>query len=221
MIPQDRINTDPAENAEEKIEVNLDEPVEVEDATGDFNIAAKLPPKGVYAIRWKARDQDGVYASKGKKEPHRAYVAASLVGAIQDEEYEGTPVYVNHINSLTMRGKPTSELHHFLNVCGTPAPNRSTVGELKQFTEEVLDQNPVAMAEIDWRASYKNDKDEYIDIAKTMEKFPKHKDENGRWDGTYEQQIASPADGEMVNAQLYVRKHLTQAEATKQKSKAA
>jgi hypothetical protein len=225
MIPENRIHDDPAAEATERIEVSDDEVVEVEDSTGDFNIPAKLPPHSIYLVQWKARDEDGVYAGKTRKEPHRAYVAASLVGAVQDEEFEGTPVYVNHINSLTMRGKPTSELHHFLNVCGSPAPAKSTIGELRTFTAEVLEQTPVAFAELDWKASYKNSKGDYVDLALTMEKFPKHyvEDENtGKksWDGTYEQQFPNPETGEAVNAQLYVRKHLTQAEANKQKSKA-
>lgn len=179
MLPEQNINksgnTAVEDEAVETIEVNLDEELEVEDSTADVNIAAKLPAHGIYTCQWAANKKDNsIYASRTKSEPHRSFVGAGLVGTIQDEEFEGTQVYVNHINSLQQRGKPTSELHHFLNVVGNPAPNRTTVGELKSFTESTLEQTPLGMAEIDWKASYKNDKGDWIDIATTMSRFPKH-----------------------------------------------
>src|SRR5688500_10199176 len=113
MIPQNKLNQTSDvddENVEEVIQVDENEEVEVEDSTGDVNVQAKLPPHGVYAVKWKGREKDAVYASRTKKAPHRSYVAISLVGTIQDEEYEGIYVFEPHMNSLQQRGKPTSDL---------------------------------------------------------------------------------------------------------------
>lgn len=224
MLPEQNINRSNTEVSDtepvEVLEVSDDEPIEVEDSTGDVNVAAKLPPHGIYAIKWNAsKKENAVYKSKTKDAPHRAFVGAALAGAIQDEEFEGTPVYVNHINSLQRRGKTTSDLHHFLNVVGSPAPNKSTTGELTNHVISVLEESPIGMAEIDWRASYKKEDGTWADLKKTMTAFPKHKGEDGKWDGTYEQTLENPITGEKIDAQLYVVQHLTQAEATKEKKK--
>lgn len=239
MLPESEINNNPAQDAVEKVEVNDDEIVEVEDAQGDVNIAAKLPPRGIYPFAWKAGKDDHPYKSVSAGETPRSYVGTSLVGTLQDGsgEFEGTLVFENHINSLSQRGKTTSKLHHFLNVVGSPAPNRTTIGELLQHTKDVLEQTPVGEAEVDWRAAYKTgqkDKkghDVYEEVAKTMTAFPRHyvndagetvtKAEGGKWDGTYIQQIPNPKDGEPINAQLYIRQYLTRAEAKKLKGKSA
>lgn len=235
MLPQNKINTGNSTTAVEdevveKIEVDLDEEVEVEDSTGDVNVAAKIPPHNVYMIKWKpSKNEEAVYPSKTKSEPHRAFVGAGFVGDVQDEEWEGTMVFVNHINSLQRKGKPTSDLHHFLNTVGNPAPNRQTIRELLEHTRETIAQEPVGYAEIDWRASYKKDDGTYTEVKTTMEGFPKHYvDENGetvssakegKWDGSYVQSIPHPVTGEPIEAQLYVRKFLNQAEANKLKGK--
>lgn len=235
MIPESRINQNKSSDVDdsevvERVEVDDNEEVVVEDSTADVNVQAKLPPHGVYTIKWRAREKDGVYKSKTKKEPHRSYVAASLVGVIQDEEYEGTYVYENHINSLQQRGKLTSDLHHFLNVVGSPAPNRSTIGELEVFTSNVLDEEPVGMSEVDWKIGRKNADGTYTDLLTTMTKFPKKYQrsedgsfviQNGKkvWTGEYEQSIEDEETGETLNAQLYPKAHLTQAEATRLRQK--
>jgi hypothetical protein len=228
LLPEEHINANPAENATETVEVDLNEAVEVEDSTADVNIRAALPPRGAYAVKWKAAE-DGINASKTRKEPYRGFVGVKLEGNIQDAEFEGLPVY-DYINSLSMRNKPTSDLHHFHNICGTPLPNRSTLGEIITATEELLSNNPVTNAELDWRASVKKDDGTYNEFVKTMTSFPKHyvgedgkplaKEKGGKWDNTYEQEIPSPIDGEPIGAQLYVRQHLTNAEAQKLKAKA-
>lgn len=235
MLPEQRLKDNSAtevddEEVVETIQVDDDEIVEVEDSTGDVNVAAKLPPHGIYTVKWKpSKDEDAIYKSKTKSEPHRAFVGAAFVGELQEEEWEGSMVFINHINSLQRRGKPTSDLHHFLNIVGNPAPNRATVGELEKHTRETLEQEPVGYAELDWKASYKNQKGDWIDLKTTMEAFPKHYVNNegetvstakeGKWDGTYVQSIPNPESGEAVEAQLYVRKFLSQAEANKLKSK--
>jgi hypothetical protein len=231
MIPESKINKNPQEEENvEVIEVNDDETIEVDDATGDVNIAAKLPPHEIYTVQWKAgKKDDSIYKSKTKGDSPRAFVGAALVGTIQDEEYEGSMIFINHINSLQRRGKPTSDLHHLLNVVGNPAPNRTTVGELLDHTKETFDQEPLGLAEVDWKAQYKNRDGDYIELKVGMENFPRHfvnadgetvaSAKEGKWDGTYVQTLENPENGEDVNAQLYVRKHLTQAEATKLKGK--
>lgn len=237
MLPESQINNNPAEDAVETIEVNDDEVVEVEDAQGDVNVAAKLPPRGIYPFKWKAGKDDHPYKSVSKGETPRSFVGTSLVGSLQNGggDFDGTLVFENHINSLSQRGKPTSRLHHFLNVVGNPTANRITIGELLQHCKDVLESEPVGSAEVDWRASYKGrnkkGEEEWIEVAKTMTAFPKHyvdangetttKAEGGKWDGTYLQQIPSPVDAEPLNAQLYVRQYLTDAEARKLQSKSA
>lgn len=243
MLPENKINAGNSSTAVddeivESIQVDDDEIVEVEDSTGDVNVAAKLPPRGVYAFKFKAgKKEDSIYKSATKTTPHRAFVGVNgLTGAIQDEEYEGIVVFHNHINSLQRSGKPTSDLHHFLNVVGNPAPNRTTVAQLESHVRETLDQEPLGYAEIDWKAQYKSGKqtkdgkDEYLEIKTTMEAFPKHyinedgetvagPKEGGKWDGTYLQIVPHPITGEDIEARLYFRKFLTQSEANKMKER--
>lgn len=225
MIPEEKLNNNPEAEATETVEVDLNETVEVEDAQGDVNIAAKLPPAGVYPLKFKAGKDEHPYATKTKKEPYRQFVGTSLVGQFIDGEYEGSLVFVNHINSLVMRGKPTSELHHFLNIVGSPTSNKTTIGELLEHTRQVLDNSPVGMADVDWQASYKKEDGFYEVFKKKMTDFPKHyidtdgksitKEAGGKWDGSYEQSVPHPKDGEPVSAQLYIRTFLSQAEAKK------
>lgn len=227
MIPENQINNSPAADAVETTEVDLNEVAEVEDATGDVNVAAKLPPRGIYPFKWKAGKDEHPYAAKTKGDTPRSFVGTSLVGTLQDNggDFDGTLVFDNHENSLAKRGKPTSDLHHILNVFGSPAPNRTTIGELLQHTKDVLDQEPIGMAEVDWRAAYKDENGNWQEFVKTMTGFPKHyvnaagetvdSAKEGNWDGTYVQTIKSPKDGEDINAQLYVRKFLTMSEAKK------
>lgn len=231
MIPEDKINNNPEADATETVEIDLNEPVEVEDAQGDVNVASKLPPKGIYPLKFKSGKDEHPYAGRTKKEPYRSFVGTSLVGQFIDGEYEGMVVFENHINSLAMRGKPTSDLHHFLNIVGSPTSNKTTVGELLEHTRQVLENSPVGMAEVDWKASYKQDDGTYKDVVLTMEKFPRHyidvegkplaKDQGGKWDGSYEQTIPHPKDGEPIQAQLYVRSYLSQSEAQKKKAASA
>lgn len=227
MLPESHINNSPEADAVATIEADDDAIVEVEDATGDVNQAAKLPQRGIYPFKWKAGKDEHPYKAATKGDNPRSFVGTSLIGSLQDSggEFDGTVVFENHINSLTMRGKPTSKLHHFLNVVGAPVANRVTIGELLQHTKDVLEQEPIGMAEVDWRAAYKNDDNEWIEITKTMTGFPKHYvDSNGetvdsakegKWNGEYLQTIKSPKDGEDIQAQLYVRKYLTMSEAKK------
>lgn len=235
MLPENKINTNTTDSGNEEevvetIQVDDDEIIEVEDSTGDVNVAAKLPPHGIYAVKVRnPKKDDAIYKSKTKTD-HRAFVGINgLAVEIQDEEWEGFVAFQNHINSLQRRGKTTSDLHHLMHVAGSPTPNRQSVSELENHVRETLEQEPVVYAELDWKASYKNGKGEYIDLKTTMEGFSKHyvdKDgetvssaKEGKWDGTYVQSIPHPETGEPIEAQLYVRKFLGQAEATKLKSK--
>lgn len=236
MLPENKINAGNSstvvdDEIVESIQVDDDEIIEVEDATGDVNIAAKLPPHGVYALKWKAgKKEESIYKSATKTTPHRAFVGVNnLSGAIQEEEYEGVTVFHGHMNSLQRPGKPTSDIHHFLNTVGNPAPNRTTVAQLESHVRETLDQEPLGYAELDWKAQYKNDKEQYIEIKTTMEAFPKHyidsdgetvsSAKEGKWDGTYIQQVPHPVTGEPIEARLYIRKFLNQAEANKMKER--
>lgn len=226
MLDETRINASPDANGEaEVIEVDLDAVVEVEDATADVNIAAVIAPEGIYPCKWSNADEKGLAAATTKPKgtnPTRHYVGGNIVGRIvaNGEPFDDAPVY-KYINSLSMRGKPTSDLHHFCNCASSPAPNRSTVRELLAHAEEVLQQNPAVYTHLDWRASYQKDDGTWHEFAKRMDQFPKHFDENGKFDGTYEQQIKSPKDGELINAQLYVRAFYTEAEAKKLMAKAS
>lgn len=222
MLPEENMpnhSPDTGKNVEE-VAVNLNDVVEVEDAQADGNLAAPLPPAGLYPVKWFDKDEKGLSGQVTKTTPHRSYVGGNIIGKIvaSGEGYDDMPVY-EYINSLTMRGKPTSDLHHFLNCAGQPAPNRSTVGELLNFALEVLKSNPAIQTYLDWKASYKTDKMKngftvYDDLALRMDKFPKEIVDD-KWTGKYLPWIEHPVTGEPINAQLYVRGFYTEAEAKK------
>lgn len=229
MLPENQINTSPDSNGEaEHIAVDLDATVEVEDATADGNIAAPIPPAGLYPVKWADQEEKGLAGAATNSSPSRSYVGGNIIGRVvaSGESFDEFPVY-EYINSLTMRGKPTSDLHHFLNCAGSPAPNRCTVRELLTFAQNVLAENPAVQTFLDWKASYphptetqKNGKPKYIEVATSMEKFPKEI-VDGKWTGKRLQQVPHPITGEAINAQVYVRAFYTEAEAKKKMAKAS
>lgn len=227
MLDDVVVNSSPdAQGTSEKVEVNWDEQVEVKDPTADVNVAAILPPAGIYPLKLKNAQDDqalnGKTTAGGPGVPPRSYVGGFIIAEVvaTGEDYDGTPIY-HYLNSLTRRGKPTSDLHHLLNCAGQPASARMSVKELYHFAkEEVIESRPAVYGWIDWKASYatdeidpKNGKKIYKDITKKMEGFPKEKDEDGKFTGHYLQQVVSPVDGEPINAQLYIRAFYTEAEA--------
>src|SRR5215831_11216940 len=145
MIPENHINRNasPDAEAEETVEVDLNAEVEVADATADVNVAPPLPPAGIYPVKWKVQKDKSVNAkaTKPKKigDASKAFVDVSLQGELQasGEDYDGSMIF-EYMNSIAFRGRPTSDIHHFMNICGSPAPNRIRVGELKTMLEEML-----------------------------------------------------------------------------------
>lgn len=217
------LNTSPASQASaEKVEVNWDAPVEVKDATADGNIAAVLPPSNFYPLKLKLDNTEkGLDGRTTVGNPPVSYVGGQIIGEVVavGEDYDGTPIY-HYINSITRRGKPTSDLHHLLNCAGQPASNKMSVKELLDHAKEVIESGPAVYALIDWKASFKTDKFDkngkpvYENVALSMDKFPKEY-EDGKWTGHYLQQVKNPNDGEPINAQLYIRAFYTEGEAKK------
>jgi hypothetical protein len=143
-----------------------------------------------------------------------------------DEHVNGQVIFVNQVNSLTFRNKPTSELHHLLNLSGHVAPNRISVGELKTFASEALAEEPTVMAEVDWEAQAPDKDGKWKPIKlgnkvlNRMANFPLEYDDDGNPTGRHVQTVENPVDGSPVNARLYVVKYLSQAEAQRLSAKA-
>lgn len=226
MLPEKHINNSPDNQAEEKIVVDFDAAVEVEDSTADVNIAAPLPSAGIYPVKWNESDQEGKGLDGRMTKPKvgqasRAFVGGNIVGKIvaTGEDYDEMPVY-EYLNSLTMRGKPTSDLHHLLNCAGAPAPNKTTVRELLTFAKNVLEQSPAVYTELDWRAQYQDANGDWQTAVKSMEKFPLIDDPKNPGQKIRSQEYPSPLDGEPLKAQLYVRAFYTEAVAKEKMAKA-
>lgn len=192
---------------ETTLEVDLNATVEVKDSTTDFNIIPPPPKAGKYPVKWELNSEKGIEPKNSPKVGN--FLNVYLVGHIIAEgtEYDGYTIS-EYMNSIYNKLKGTSELHDFLNKLGSPAPNRMTLGELKQHAEQVLAQNPVGTIELEWSASEKNpgaknaNKDGYVTLKNRMSQFTKNPD------GSYVNTTPSAIDGSPVAARGYVFAHL-------------
>lgn len=228
MLDNIVVNSPDAEAAEE-IAVDLDAEVEVEDSAADGNAAAPIPEAGFFPVKFTDGEEDKAFGGKVTKpkagKVQRSYVGGTVVGKIQDE---GQPwherIVSKYINSLTFGGRPTSDVHHFLNCAGQPAPNKSNVGALVEQVKNVLAGVPAVWCYLDWEASYPaedstKDEPHYIELVSTMKKFPVYRDaESGLM--VRLQSIPHPKTGEPVNARLVIKAFYTDAEAKKRMQKA-
>lgn len=208
----DNSPADPAAGAQ-AIAVDYDAPVEAANPTADFNEIIPPPPAGLYLFKWSV-DEKGIVGSVGKKPPHSPFLNCFLLGNLFDDGGPDDGFKVNYyFNSLVQSRKGTSEAHHFLSCAGNPAPAQTTLGRLKAQLEETLASNPVVPAELQWRCSYKNPTTGKWDEQFTrMDQFPKHKRDDGKWDGTYENVAASKLDNSPLYAQAHIVRIIAEAE---------
>jgi len=220
IFPTTTAPTSPdADGTEEKVQVNLDEEVEVENPEGDFNERTAPPPASkCQAVRWSL-DEKGVVpgVDKNKKSFLTAHLKAEIIGV---EGFEGYSVG-HRVNSIIFRGKTTSELHHLMNAVGNPLP-KMTLGQMKTVIEETMAQNPVSYVETEWKAGYqgtevdpKTNRPKWVDQNVRMDQFPLIDDPENPGHKIRNFQDKSKKDGEPIFAQLYIKQLLSPAEAKK------
>lgn len=184
--------------------IDLDEVIEVENPTADFNIPATPPKAGIYVARWKLNSQKPNGGIEAKNSPKVGnFLNVHLLGVIvaPDESFDGF-IFNDYMHTIVNRQKGTSEVHHFLNCLGTPLDKSTSLRQIMTTLQEELSLEPTSKVKIEWKATYKDDNGKYIDIAKKMTDFEKLPD------GTYQNWKISPLDGERVYAQVYVVQHI-------------
>lgn len=219
MFPNSEIKEMVAANQiVEEVEVNLDEVIEVEDASRDFNEIQAPPPADIYPIKLRLNEKKGGGNIKGVEIPKgievkvdknkKTFVGVHLTGKIQatNETYDGYEIYNIYVNSILFAGKATSELHSLLTKLGENVPNTMPVLQLVQLAEKVFSDQPIQMTELEWEASYKkNDgSGQYEKQCKNMRSFPKNPD------GTYNHVVTSELDGEPIYARAVIKKFVSQ-----------
>lgn len=222
MFPQENLNADPSENAEEKITIDLDAQVEAANPEADFNERLAPAPAGVYPIKWSLAEKGVVPALSKNKQPYLSvYLQGELVA---DPPFDGMKTQY-YMNSIVNPRSGTSEVHFFMAALGNPVPARISLGDLKNLIETTLAANPVGNVEADWRGSYqdgvdpKTNKPKWVEQYKHMGQFPivDELDDAGNKTGKkIRSHIGKSAkDGEPVFAQFYIVKHLTQSDVKK------
>lgn len=215
MFPQSQMSqASPDAEATEHVEVNLDAEVEAANPNADFNEAIPPPKAGAYLFRWEVNPDKGVVPSQTKKPPHTPFLNVFLLGKLVLDGSPDDGFTANYyLNSLINRRKGTSEAHHFLNILGSPVPQRITLGNLKTQLETTLANNPLSPAMLEWRCSYKDPQtDKWIEQYKSMSQFPKELDDGGKWTGNYLNVAKSKLDGSDLFAQAYIVELLTDAD---------
>ena len=191
----------------ETMDVDLNETIEVKDATADSNIPVRPPERGFYPVRWtgnSSKGENGIVIARDINK--RPFLSLHLKGNIiaEDTSFHNFPV-TDYINTMVFSGKPTSDIHSFLNKLGSPVPNVISFADLKEHLINVLSNEPIGMIELDWKAGYKdsNSKTGWTEQYHHMEDFPKNED------GTYSNIGKSKKDGEPIFASAYVAKHVS------------
>lgn len=220
-FPEQNFNTNPAEGAVEHVDIDMNAEVEAAKPEADFNERLAPPPAGIVPIKWSLAEKGVVPSLSKNKVP---FLNVFLKGELLiPPPYENYPTNY-YMNSLVGRSG-TSEVHFFMHSVGEPLPARMTLGAMKDKLEEVLSNNPVGNAEVDWRASYQDgtdprtNKPKWVEQAMHMNQFPfiDELDDDGNKTGRKVRShiLKSKKDGEPLYAQLYVVKHLTQADVKK------
>jgi hypothetical protein len=222
IFPETATSASPDTDESEKTQVNLDEEVEVENPEGDFNERTAPPPASkCQAIRWSL-DEKGVVGSvdRNKKSYLSVYLKGEVVGLDGFEGY--TTKY--YCNSIVFAGRPTSEVHHFMNSIGKPL-GKMKLGEMKEVIEQELTNGPISYAETDWKASYqgtdvdKNNKPKWVDQATRMDQFPLVDDPENPGKKIRSFQLVSKKNGEPLYAQYYIRRILSPQEVARLQGK--
>jgi hypothetical protein len=207
----------PEASAIEEVEVNLDEVIEVEDSSRDFNEISAPPPADIYPFSLILNLKKGGGNIKGIEIPKgievkvdknkKTFVGVHLIAKLQssNEPHDGYEVFT-YVNSILFSGKATSELHSLLTKLGEDVPNSMPVLGLVELCDRVFSAKPVQLAELDWEASYKrNDgSGSYEKQLKSMKAFPRNAD------GTYNHIVPSDLDGEPLYARAFIKKFISQ-----------
>jgi hypothetical protein len=193
----------------------LGENVEVSgDASSEDFFTIKLPDDGKHTAVLHLGDK-GVKADRQRNKTNgakdgAAYLNVHLQARILNEDgSEGSSVF-DTPTSIVMQSTKTSKLHAVLDLAGNPAPNECNLGQLKEHTELALAQSPKVVIETQWEASVNDgtkDKPNYRIIVNGQKKFPPVLDADGNPTGKYQQEITDPKSGQVVNAQVRVRRY--------------
>jgi len=225
IFPQENAtSTSPADDVEEKLQVNLDEETEVEDPEADVNERFAPPPASdLQPVRWSLAEK-GVVPSvdKNKKSYLAVYLTAEILGV---DGFDGYKINNHYMNSIAR--KVTTEVHHFMNSIGEPLPNRIKLGDMKQRIEEALAKNPSSYVETDWRTGYsdpskvdpRTHKPAFVEYKKSMSQFPLVDDPENPGQKIRQFWVPSPKDGEPLYAQLYIKQILSPQEVQKRQQK--
>lgn len=206
-------STSPDVDAQEKVEVDMDTEVEATNPDADFNERLPPPEAGAYLFKWEINPEKPIQPSQTKPPNSTPFLNVWITGRMISNNPEDDGTIVNYyLNSLINRKKGTSEVHHFLNLVGSPIPVRIKLGELKTVLEEVLAKNPISPAKYEWRCSYKDpnklDKKgnpEWVEQLSRMDQFPPELDETtGKPTGKRSNVVKSKLDGTELFAQGYI-----------------
>ncbi len=194
----------------------LNEPVEVDGSVnseeffrpplpddGDHLAVLKLGDRGIKVDR----QREGDSRTKTGKPFLQVHLAEELI----DDSGNKIGVVFDQVTSVLMPNTGTTKLHAILDLCGDPAPARSTLGDLLTHTEAVIAQAPTVVVGTQWEARGEDtsqpegSKDRYYTILKGQKKFPAVLDESGEPTGKYDPEIDDPKHpGEKVRAQVRV-----------------
>ncbi len=145
------------------------------------------PPKGAYRVKW-VLDKEGLKQYQHSKDPRDVSYSIAMVGSIksEDPDFDKVPVFCN-LNTRVFRGKKINTMAGFYVKLATwytkgvpPLPNPISDAKLAHMVVKILKAEPIVLAELDWKGSYKyQDKkgeDQWKNVCNKMEDFPVDKD---------------------------------------------
>jgi hypothetical protein len=149
----------------DEITIDENEDIIVKDATADASIIPPPPTAKIWPVKLSrntdkklivnGKEYQGIFPNRDKTGKPR--VAAHLILALIDESeeaaYNGFKVNA-YVDSGVYGGRATSALHSLLNYLGNPVSNSEKPFALTQKATDVIDDNPLAYAKIDWKINY-------------------------------------------------------------------
>lgn len=193
----------------------LNEPVEVDGSVNSEEFfRPPLPDDGDHLARLTLGDR-GIKVDRQREGESRAktgkpFLQVHLAEELIDDTGAKVGTVFDQVTSVLMPNTGTTKLHAILDLCGDPAPARSTLGDLLAHTEAVIAQSPQVVVTTQWEARGEDtskpegSKDRYYTILKGQKKFPPIIGEDGEPTGKYDPEIEDPKSGEKVRAQVRV-----------------
>lgn len=228
MLPETKIQemqeTQDETKEVETSNIDLSAEIEVKDSEADSNVPSAPPPRNVYPFQWRLNSEkggqelgDGTVLPKGiavgidkNKKP---FITVHLLGKLTDDssEFNGFPVS-DQRNSIVFAGRPTSDIHSILAKLGKPVSNKISLLNLINHIYEVFSEEPIGLAELDWRYNYKDEESgKWVNQASHMEQFPPTREDPNNPKSPiigYSNIIESKKDGEDGYASAYILKHV-------------